>query len=191
MTIASSSFYSNEAVLTLANGASLLVLSADRFTYRLGANTSAGDSASNLSYTQFGTLLGASVPTSGILPVSGTANYVVPGDAAANTGVPISTDGSSSAASADQTFNLALANYTHTITGFANGDKLDFPSGNVPSISNDSHTDGMVDLTFASVGLDFKSFHFTISLTGLASSIDQQLNNVADFDLVFGVGTIF
>jgi hypothetical protein len=84
MTIASSLFYSNEAVLTLANGASLLVLSADRFTYRLGANTSAGDSASNLSYTQFGTLLGASVPTSGILPVSGTANYVVPGSAAGN-----------------------------------------------------------------------------------------------------------
>jgi len=84
MTIASSSFYSNEAVLTLANGASLLVLSADRFTYRLGANASAGDSASDLSNTQFGTLLGASVPTSGILPVSGTANYVVPGSAAGN-----------------------------------------------------------------------------------------------------------
>ena len=104
---------------------------------------------------------------------------------AADTAVPISTDGSSSAAGANQTFTLALATYTHSISGFAAGDKLDFPAGNVPSVSNDSPADGVVDLTFASDGL-----HFTIRLTGLASSIDPQLNTVADFDAMFGAGTL-
>jgi len=100
--------------------------------------------------------------------------------------VAISGAGSSSAAGADQTFTLALGNYTHSISGFAAGDKLDFPAGNVLSVVNESFADGQVELSYASAGN-----HVTIRLTGLASSIDQQLIFSLDFDLLFGAGTVF
>ena len=77
LTIASSSFYGNAAQLTLSNGASVQILGAAAFTYLVGANTPAGDTASSQTYAQFAATLGASVPTSST-PVSGTTNFVVP-----------------------------------------------------------------------------------------------------------------
>jgi len=128
--------------------------------------------------------LSAGVMTLGLATVSASAaTPLLPFGA---TTLNISADGSSSAAGADQTYTLALGNYTHTISGFGAGDKLDFPAGSVPSVANDSFTDGVVDLIYASAGNTM-----TIRLTGLASSIDPLLNAPADFDLVFGAGTVF
>jgi hypothetical protein len=78
MTIASSSFYANALQLTLSNGASVQILGASGFSYQLGANAPAGETASSLTYAQFAVALGASVPT-GSTPVSGSANFVVQG----------------------------------------------------------------------------------------------------------------
>lgn len=80
LTIASSSFYSNAVQLTLSNGASLQILGAAGFSYQVGANAPAGDTASSQTYTQFAGTLGASVPTgaAGTTPVSGIANFLVP-----------------------------------------------------------------------------------------------------------------
>ncbi len=77
LTIASSSFFANAVQLTLSSGAKVQVLGAAAFGYQVGANASAGDTASSQTYAQFAATLGASVPT-GSTPVSGTANFVVP-----------------------------------------------------------------------------------------------------------------
>ncbi|MBK6998547.1 MAG: hypothetical protein IPH35_00710 [Rhodoferax sp.] len=77
LTIASSLFYSDAVQLTLSNEAIVQVLGAVAFTYLVGANTPAGDTASSQTYAQFAATLGASVPT-GSTPVSGTSNFVVP-----------------------------------------------------------------------------------------------------------------
>ncbi|MBK6999730.1 MAG: DUF1566 domain-containing protein [Rhodoferax sp.] len=76
LTIASSSFFSNAVQLTLSNGAKVQVLGASGFSYQLGANAPAGETANSLSYAQFAATLGASVPT-GSSAVSGSANFVV------------------------------------------------------------------------------------------------------------------
>ena len=90
-----------------------------------------------------------------------------------------------SAADADVTFAIAQATYTQEITNFAAGDVLDFPVGNNPTVNNTSFTDGAVDVQFANAGTVT-----TIHLTGLDAADDVQLNGVADFDAVFGAGTI-
>ncbi len=77
LTIASSSFFGNAVQLTLSNGANVQILGASGFSYQVGANAPAGDTASSQTYAQFAATLGASVPT-GSTPVSGTANFVVP-----------------------------------------------------------------------------------------------------------------
>lgn len=82
LTIASSSFYSNAVQLKLSNGASVQILGAAAFSYQVGANAPAGDTASSQTYSQFASTLGASVPT-GSTMVSGIANYQVPTGASA------------------------------------------------------------------------------------------------------------
>ncbi len=77
MTVAASSFYADAAQLTLSSGARVQILGASKFRFQLGANAPAGDAATILTYAQFVSSLGASL-TSGTLPASGTAGYVVP-----------------------------------------------------------------------------------------------------------------
>ncbi|MBK7002905.1 MAG: hypothetical protein IPH35_24070 [Rhodoferax sp.] len=62
----------------LSNGATVQILGASSFGYQLGANASAGETASSLTYVQFAAALGASVPT-GSTPVSGSVNFIVQG----------------------------------------------------------------------------------------------------------------
>jgi hypothetical protein len=69
MTISASSFYGNAAQLTLASGAIVQILGASAFSYQVGANAPAGDTATTQTYSQFAATLGASVPT-GPTPVS-------------------------------------------------------------------------------------------------------------------------
>jgi methionine-rich copper-binding protein CopC len=68
MTISASSFYGNAAQLTLASGAIVQILGASAFSYQVGANAPAGDTATTQTYSQFAATLGASVPT-GSTPV--------------------------------------------------------------------------------------------------------------------------
>lgn len=77
-TIASSLFVNDAVQLTLSTGAKLQVLGASKFSFQVGANVTAGDTATSLSYAQFGALLGVAIPAVGGAAVSGTPNYVVP-----------------------------------------------------------------------------------------------------------------
>ncbi|MBB1125935.1 hypothetical protein [Thiospirillum jenense] len=90
------------------------------------------------------------------------------------------------AAAADMLFQInAGGTYTYNISGFAAGDTLDFPDGNAPTVNNGDFNDNAVDVVWASMGNVT-----TIHLTGLAAGEDMLLNSVADFNTVFGAGTI-
>jgi hypothetical protein len=52
-------------------------------------------------------------------------------------------------------------------------------------VSNESFTDGQVTLSWALSGQTV-----TVTLTGLASTQDAQLFAAADFNTVFGAGTV-
>lgn len=70
----------------------------------------------------------------------------------------------------DFTFSVASGNYRYDIAGFGTGDKIDFPSGNTPTVINSSVTDHALDLEFANAGNIT-----TVRLTGLT---DDQENNL-------------
>lgn len=79
--------------------------------------------------------------------------------------------------------------YTYTISGFGAGDRIDFPdTATTPSVQNSSFSDGSVILSSS-----FQSLGATVSikLTGLTNAVDASLNSAADFNTVFGSGTIF
>ena len=99
--------------------------------------------------------------------------------------VAVSAAGTSDASTANKVYNIAGGTYTYAISGFGAGDVLDFPAGNLASVTNESYTDGLVDLTWASGGNVL-----TIHLTGIATANDLLLNSVADFSTVFGNGAI-
>ncbi len=85
--IASSSFLNNSVQLTLDNGASVQIMGASGFSYLVGANAPAGDTASNQTYATFAATLGASVPADSST-VSGTSYTVPSGVTPASTPVP-------------------------------------------------------------------------------------------------------
>ncbi len=82
LTIASSLFYANAVQLTLSNGAKIQITGASNFVYDLGANASADDIATtpNQTYTNFATVLGATVPAANASAVAGATNAVVNSD---------------------------------------------------------------------------------------------------------------
>ncbi|MBV5300100.1 MAG: Ig-like domain-containing protein [Rhodoferax sp.] len=105
MTISASFFYNDAVQLTLATGAIVQILGASRFSFQLGANAPGNDSASSLSYAQFGAALGVSIPAVGGAPVSGNPNFVVPGNGGGgNAGVIDLSSGTVTAGSAAEQF---------------------------------------------------------------------------------------
>ncbi len=88
------------------------------------------------------------------------------------------------ASDADYTFTFAEGNYTYTVDNFEAGDILDLPDSPSPTVVNSSYDDGSVDLQWAANGQVL-----TVTLTGL-DDLDSQLNNIDDFNSVFGEGTI-
>ncbi len=81
LSVASSQLSAAALKLTLTNGASLTVLGADKFSYDVGGNLSAGLDQPDLSYSQFvQNILGTTIPTNGL--ASGAAFRVGSGPAA-------------------------------------------------------------------------------------------------------------
>jgi hypothetical protein len=88
------------------------------------------------------------------------------------------------AGNADYTFTFDEGNYSYTIANLESGDIIDLPDTPAPTVNNSDYNDGEVELQWAANGQVL-----TVTLTGLAA-VDNQLNSVADFDTVFGAGTI-
>ena len=98
--------------------------------------------------------------------------------------VNVSAAGTSDASTAVRSYVFAAGTYTYTIAGFGAGDKLTFPAGVAPTVLNTSFTDGNVTVQWALNGQVI-----SVVLTGLSAN-DSSLNFVADFNTVFGAGTI-
>lgn len=99
--------------------------------------------------------------------------------------VAVSADGSSNASTANNVYSIAPGTYTYHITGFGAGDVLSFPATNAASVNNSSFTDGEVELTWA-----YHGTVATIHLMGIPTATDSMLNSVANFNSVFGAGTV-
>jgi len=131
-------------------------------------------------------LLSGGVMKLGGVTVSATAPTQLTGvPLDSGSSISISAAGTSSAANGDVSFNVSSGTYTHNITNFSAGDKINFPEGNPPTVNNISFSDGIVDLTWALSGNVV-----TIHLTGISNANDIQLNSISDFNTVFGAGTI-
>lgn len=132
-------------------------------------------------------ILSSGVMKLGGSTVSPTAGVVAPtlGPSSGNS-VAVSAAGVGSAVGGNVTFNVAAGTYLYTITGFGAGDKIGFPTGNAPTVINNSFTDGSVIVQWAKSGNQME-----IVLTGLTNTQDGTLNSVTDFNSVFGTGTIF
>ena len=99
--------------------------------------------------------------------------------------VAVVADGSSDASAANYIYTIATDTYNYQVTGFGAGDVLSFPASNAPSVNNPSFTDGTVEPTWA-----YRGALATIQLTGISTANDAMLNSVANFNSVFGAGTI-
>lgn len=99
--------------------------------------------------------------------------------------ITVAANGSSDASAANYIYTITADSYNYQIAGFGAGDVLKFPATNTPSVNNSSFTDGTVELTWA-----YRGALATIQLTGISIANDGQLNSAANFNSVFGDGTI-
>jgi hypothetical protein len=100
--------------------------------------------------------------------------------------VLVNATGTANASQGVFTFVLAAASFDYTISGFGVGDRIDFPTGAVPTLTNASYSDGQVNLIWSAGGNNV-----LIKLVGLSGTQDAQLNTLADFNTVFGIGSVY
>jgi len=102
------------------------------------------------------------------------------------------------ASTADKTYKLASGMYTYTISNFAAGDKLVFPAGAKPEISNTNANPALAfeDNEVKVIWTQSATEQITVVLTGLAAgldakilSVDGAIGNINDAS-VFGAGTV-
>jgi hypothetical protein len=124
------------------------------------------------SANSFKTLFGASSLTNtGEPPVTPTGNALA-----------VSAAGSATASAGDVKFTFAAGNYAYSISGFSNGDILDFPDDVAATVRNTSTTDNAIEVQWASGGNVV-----LVTLTGLASDTAYSVNS---FNAAFGSGSI-
>ena len=97
----------------------------------------------------------------------------------------ISSAGSSDASNGDITYKFNKGTYTYTISNFGSGDKLVFPSTNLPTIINKDFTDGNVTVQWAADGKVID-----VELTGLTTAQDSSILGLSSFESTFGSGCI-
>jgi hypothetical protein len=124
------------------------------------------------SANSFRTLFGAnSLTNTGEPPVTPTGNSLA-----------VSAAGSATASAGDVKFTFAAGNYAYSISGFSNGDILDFPDDVAATVRNTSTTDNAIEVQWASGGNVV-----LVTLTGLASDTAYSVNS---FNAAFGSGSI-
>jgi hypothetical protein len=124
------------------------------------------------SANSFRTLFGAnSLTNTGEPPVTPTGNSLA-----------VSAAGSATASAGNVKFAFAAGNYAYSISGFSNGDILDFPDDVAATVRNTSTTDNAIEVQWASGGNVV-----LVTLTGLASDTAYSVNS---FNAAFGSGSI-
>ena len=124
------------------------------------------------SASSFKTLFGAnSLTNTGEPPVTPTGNSLT-----------VSAAGSATASAGNVKFTFAAGNYAYSISGYSNGDILDFPDDVAATVRNTSTTDNAIEVQWASGGNVV-----LVTLTGLASDTAYSVNS---FNAAFGSGSI-
>ena len=99
------------------------------------------------------------------------------------------TDSTASAATSGvDTFNVTAGTYTHTISGFAAGDKLNFFANAILNVVPDSSNADLSQIITATDPVTGSTA--TITLTGITAAQDAGLFNVPSFATQFGANTI-
>ncbi|DAB30534.1 MAG TPA: hypothetical protein CFH84_03445 [Sulfurimonas sp. UBA12504] len=83
------------------------------------------------------------------------------------------------------TFDFTAGTYVYAIANFNDGDILNFPEGNDPTIINTSFTDGNVTVQWANNGNVV-----TVNLSNIPISDDESLYGTTSFQTAFGTGSI-
>ena len=142
-----------------------------------------GSAATAVASTWLSTVKNAATLATAIVPA--TLNAAVASAVAAKT-VLVNATGTGNASQGVVTFELAAASFDYTISGFGVGDRIDFATGAAPTLTNSSYSDGQVNLIWSAGGNNV-----LIKLVGLSGAQDAQLNWLADFNTVFGVGSVY
>jgi Ca2+-binding RTX toxin-like protein len=114
-----------------------------------------------------------------------TISTVAPTPIDTMTVVKVSPIGTYDALSQDVRFEVPLGGLEFTINNFGASDVLVLPNGTNASLFNDSYSDGSVYLEWGVAGKTSR-----ITFNGLNPSLDLKLNNVEDFNLAFGSGSL-
>jgi Ca2+-binding RTX toxin-like protein len=114
-----------------------------------------------------------------------TISTVAPTPIDTMTVVKVSPIGAYDALSQDVRFEVPLGGLEFTINNFGASDVLVLPNGTNASLFNDSYSDGSVYLEWGVAGKTSR-----ITFNGLSPSLDLKLNNVEDFNLAFGSGSL-
>ncbi|MDO8453214.1 MAG: hypothetical protein Q7S59_01430 [Sulfurimonas sp.] len=99
--------------------------------------------------------------------------------------VSVTATGSSDAGSLASTYNFTAGTYTYAIANFNDGDILDFPAGNNPTMINTSFTDGNLTVQWANDGNVI-----LVNLSNIPTADDASILGTTSFKTAFGTSSI-
>ncbi|MEI6746337.1 MAG: hypothetical protein WCL34_10270 [Methylococcaceae bacterium] len=102
-----------------------------------------------------------------------------PTSPSSGTRIDIRNSGVDDAGNGNKQFFVYAGDYSHEIKNFQSGDVINFPSDQIPTLTNSNFSDGKVSLQYASNGQNA-----IIELTGLAN--DASLFGISSFKSAFG-----
>jgi len=203
LTITSSSVTSNAALLTLSNGATITLLGADSFNFKIGGDPLTGDGSVEKDFGTFATdVLGTSVPAAGADPVVG-GESTVNSDGTATGGDPNAPTYTltAGAASVDEgataTFTLATKNVAegtevaYTISGV---DAADVTGGSLTGKATVA-ADGTatISVALAADGATEGAETLSVAIDGQSASASTTVNDTstsASFTLTSDVSSV-
>jgi hypothetical protein len=103
---------------------------------------------------------------------------------------PITGNGTTTAINGTDVFTVLSGNYTHTIDGFAAGDKLNFFANAILNVVNDTNQpefDGIQELTAKNSSTNET---VTLRFTNLSNDADNGIFNIPSLTSVFGANTL-
>jgi len=99
--------------------------------------------------------------------------------------VAVTAAGTNDASSLASTYNFTAGTYAYTITGFNDGDVLNFPDTNTPTIINTSFSDTALIVQWA-----YDGRVITVNLSGIPTADDANIYGTTSFKTAFGTSSI-
>jgi len=167
----------NEVVLTLSNGAVVNIRGADNFTFVDGGNTAGGITGADLTFAQFVTAIGSSIPATGE-PATTTT-----------TPVTVTSGGGTSAGTGTGTGTGTSTGFT--LTNDASSGSVAEGSSVVFTITADTAVAADTSFSYALGGTAVTPGDFTSGITGTATILSGQTTGTFSVDVKSGDGSEF